>query len=86
MITFIRSRKTSGVRTYTNIDAYIFGGDITSVFDLGYGLGVGGGIAYQRGRKFDQPENNNDKDLAEIAPLKVKLSLDYDNNGLFCNL
>lgn len=78
-----QEQKTSGVRTYTNIDACLFGGDITADFDLGYGFAVGGGIAYQRGRKLDQPENNNDKDLAEIAPLKTKLALDYDKNGFF---
>jgi len=78
-----QEQKTSGVRTYTNIDAYLYGGDITADFDLGYGFGVEGGLAYQRGRKLDQPENNNDKDLAEIAPLKTKLALNYDRNGFF---
>jgi iron complex outermembrane receptor protein len=34
-------------------------------------------MAYQRGRKDSYPDNNNDKDLGQIAPLKTKLSLDY---------
>lgn len=78
-----QEQKTSGVKTYTNIDAYIFGGDITADFNLGYGFVVEGGVSYQRGRKLDQPENNNDKDLAEICPLKTKVALNYDKNGLF---
>jgi len=78
-----QEQKTSGVRAYTNIDAYLVGGDAAATFDLLYGLGLEGGIAYQRGRKLSQPENNNDKDLAEIAPLKAKLALNYDRNGFF---
>ena len=78
-----QEQKTSGVRTYTNIDAYLLGGDITADFDLGCGFAIGGGLAYQRGQKLDQPENNNDRDLAEIAPLKTKLALNYDKNGFF---
>ena len=78
-----QEQKTSGVRTYANIDAYLFGGDITADFNLGHGFAVEGGLAYQRGRKLDQPENNNDKDLSEICPLKTKLALNYDKNGFF---
>ncbi len=78
-----QEQKTSGVRTYTNIDAYLFGGDINADFYLGHGFALEGGLAYQRGKKLDQPENNNDKDLAEIAPLKTKLALNYDNNSFF---
>lgn len=69
-------------KTWTNIDAYIVGGDINASFDIGYGFSVDGGLAYQRGRKLDQPEGNNDKDLAEIAPLKTKVAFNYDNHGL----
>jgi iron complex outermembrane recepter protein len=69
-------------KTWTNIDAYIIGGDINASFDIGNGFSVDGGLAYQRGRKLDQPEGNNDKDLAEIAPLKTKLALNYDNKDL----
>jgi len=78
-----QEQRTNNVKTYTNIDAYLFGGDIIADFDLRYGFAVGGGLAYQKGRKLEQPENNNDKDLAEIAPLKAKLALNYDKNGFF---
>jgi iron complex outermembrane receptor protein len=78
-----QEQKTSGVRTYTNIDAYLIGGDATAALDLSHGFGLEGGVAYQRGRKLSQPENNNDKDLAEICPLKAKLALNYDNHGFF---
>jgi iron complex outermembrane receptor protein len=78
-----QEQKTSGDRTYTNIDAYLIGGDATATFDLSHGFGLEGGVTYQRGRKLSQPENNNDKDLAEICPLKAKLALNYDKHGFF---
>jgi len=78
-----QEQKTSGVKTYTNIDAYLVGGDATATLDLTHGFNLEGAVAYQLGRKLTYPENNNDKNLAEIAPLKTKLALNYDKNGFF---
>ena len=78
-----QEQKAGGVRTYTNIDAYLVGGDAVASFDLSRGFNLEAGAAYQRGRKLSQPENNNDKNIAEIAPLKTKLALNYDNHGFF---
>jgi iron complex outermembrane receptor protein len=80
---YIYQQYSGGVRTYTNIDAYIFGGDATAAYDLWAGFAVGGGLSFQRGRKLTQPAGNSDKDLAEICPLKTKLALTYDQSGLF---
>ncbi|MBU4251506.1 MAG: TonB-dependent receptor [Candidatus Omnitrophica bacterium] len=80
---YIYQQAIGVVKTYTNIDAYMFGGDATATYDLSQGFAVEGGVAYQRGRKLDQPAGNNDKDLAEICPLKTKLALNYDKNGFF---
>ena len=51
-------------------------------FDAGGGFAVSGGLALQKGKKLEQPDGNDDKDLAEIAPLKTKLALDYNNKNL----
>lgn len=72
--------------TWTNIDAHIWGGDIQATVLLPAGFSVEGGIAYQRGRKDEQPENNDDDDLAEIAPWKGKLGLSYDRDCFFATL
>jgi iron complex outermembrane recepter protein len=80
---YIYQQASGGVKTYTNIDAYMFGGDATVVYGLVHGFALEGGIAYQRGRKLGQPAGNNDKNLAEIAPLKTKLALSFDKNGFF---
>ncbi len=73
-------------RTYTNIDAYLLGGDIKSTLDLGKGFALESGLAYQRGGKYKRPNGNNDNDLAEIAPLKVKAGVNYDHKGFFSTL
>lgn len=69
-----------GYQSYTNIDAHIYGGDIKAGVDLVYGLSLEGGLAYQRGRKDSYPDNNNDDNLGQIAPLKVRLALSYNND------
>lgn len=71
----------AGYRSYTNIDAHIHGGDIKASVDLIYGFSLDGGLAYQRGRKDDFPDNNNDEDLGQIPPLKGRLALNYNNDN-----
>jgi iron complex outermembrane receptor protein len=72
-----------GYKSYTNIDAHIYGGDIKVGVNLPYGLSVDGGMAYQRGRKDSHPDNNNDDDLGQIAPLKSRIAINYDNEKPF---
>jgi len=64
--------------TWTNIDARIYGGDIQGEVQLGSGFALKGGIVCQRGEKRDQPQNNNDRDLAEIPPWKTRIGLAYE--------
>jgi iron complex outermembrane receptor protein len=73
----------AGFQSYTNIDAHIWGGDIKAGVDLVQGFSLEGGLAYQRGRKDSHPDNNNDDDLAQIAPLKGRLALKYRNDKPF---
>ncbi|QBG48830.1 TonB-dependent receptor [Verrucomicrobia bacterium S94] len=72
-----------GYKSYTNIDAHMYGGDIKARVDLLYGLSVDGGIAYQKGRKDSFPDNNTDRDLGQVAPLKSKLALNYNKDHLW---
>ena len=78
-----QEERSSGVKTYTNIDAFLYGADATADLHLKNGTGLSGGVAWQRGSKLEQPDNNNDKDLAEISPLKTKAALYYDRHGLY---
>ena len=73
----------AGFQSYTNIDAHIWGGDIKADVVLMHGFSLEGGLAYQRGRKDSHLDNNNDDDLGQIAPLKGRLALNYNNDKPF---
>ena len=72
-----------GYRSYTNIDAHMYGGDITAGVDLLTSLTLEAALAYQRGRKDTYPENNSDADLGQISPLKGRLALKYNKERPF---
>jgi iron complex outermembrane receptor protein len=78
-----QQKALAGYKSYTNIDAHITGGDVTASTDLGYGVSLEGGLAYQLGRKDSYPVNNTDHDLGQIAPLKGRLALNYNNDKPF---
>ncbi|RXJ92808.1 TonB-dependent receptor [Malaciobacter molluscorum] len=60
---------------FENIDAKVFGFDISGTYLLTDSLFFDYGIAYQKGKKDG---NYNDKDLAEIPPLKANFALNYE--------
>jgi iron complex outermembrane receptor protein len=70
-------------QTWTNIDAHIYGADFQAVIDIAADLSLEAAASYQRGRKDSQPDENNDKDLAQIPPLKTKLALNYEHSDFF---
>jgi iron complex outermembrane recepter protein len=63
--------------SFENIDAKIYGLDISGLYFMTDNLSFDYGIAYQRGKKDG---NFSDKDLAEIPPLKGNLALNYEMN------
>jgi iron complex outermembrane receptor protein len=70
-------------KTWVNIDAHIYGGDVKAVVDITDHLFVNAGVAYQRGKKDSHPKDNSNENLAEIPPLKTKLALKYNNTRFF---
>ena len=75
-----QENNVAGYKSYTNIDAHIWGGDIKASVDIRDGFSLEGGIAYQKGVKESFPDNNNDDDLGQMAPLKGMLSLNYNSH------
>lgn len=65
--------------TFENIDAKIYGLDVSGFYFMTENFSLDYGIAYQRGKK-DGEYTGNDKDLAEIPPLKGNLALNYEMN------
>ncbi|NPA52112.1 MAG: TonB-dependent receptor [Aquificae bacterium] len=64
--------------SYTNIDAYMYGGSVNGFFSITDSISVSTGLSYQVGKK----KEGEDKDLAEIPPLKAMLSLVYKRDNL----
>jgi len=61
--------------TFENIDAKIYGIDISGAYFATDEISLDYGLAYQRGKKDG---NYADKDLGEIAPLKATLGMNYE--------
>jgi iron complex outermembrane recepter protein len=61
--------------TFGNIDAKIYGLDVSGFYFFTENFSLDYGIAYQKGKKDG---DYTDKDLAEIPPLKAKLALNYE--------
>ncbi|GAB4408479.1 MAG: TonB-dependent receptor [Thermodesulfovibrionales bacterium] len=65
-------------KTYKNIDATMYGGEVSARISLPSDFYLTGGLSYTRGKN-----DSEDTDLPEIPPLKGRLSLRYDNNTYF---
>jgi iron complex outermembrane receptor protein len=79
---FIYNYSTSATTsTWANIDAKIYGGDVSLDYLLNNEWHIESGVAYQKGIKKDPDQiNNSDKNLAEIPPLKGRIALVMDNS------
>jgi len=63
---------------FENIDATIYGFDISGLYSFTDDLYLDFGLAYQRGKKDQALAGQTDTDLANITPLKMNLGLNYD--------
>ncbi|RXJ94754.1 TonB-dependent receptor [Arcobacter sp. AHV-9/2010] len=62
---------------FENIDAKIYGADLSGYYYFTDDLSLDFALAYLRGKK-DGKYTGNDKDLAEIPPLKANFALNYE--------
>ncbi|MDX4071474.1 TonB-dependent receptor [Aliarcobacter skirrowii] len=65
----------NGQNGFENIDAKIYGADLSAYYYLTDDLSLDLGVSYLRGKKDG---NFADKDLAEIPPLKANFALNYE--------
>ena len=63
---------------FENIDATIYGFDISGAYFASDEVYVDFGLAYQRGKKDQALEGQTDTDLAEVPPMKANVALNYD--------
>jgi iron complex outermembrane receptor protein len=63
---------------FENIDATIYGLEISGSYFASDEVYVDFGLAYQRGQKDEALAGQTDTDLAEVPPLKANIALNYD--------
>jgi iron complex outermembrane receptor protein len=74
----------SQARSYENVDAQFFGGEVDLRLSLTQELFLFGGMSYVQARKETKPEKNiRSSKVAEIPPLKTRLALRYDKGIYF---
>jgi iron complex outermembrane recepter protein len=75
---YIYYNASKSTNRFENIDATIYGVDVSGAYFFRDELYLDFGLAYQRGRKDEALTGQTDRDLAEIPPLKANLALNYD--------
>ena len=86
---FIAYNANNMANRFENIDADIYGIELSGLYFLSDDLTLNYALAYQRGEKDSPLTGQTDKDLAEIPPLKVNLTMDYtptEKDALSLNL
>lgn len=70
---------TPGVyNAFENVDATIYGIEVSGSYVASDTVSFDVGLAYQRGKKDAPLENQTDTDLAEIPPVKANVAVNYD--------
>lgn len=70
---------TPGVyNAFENVDATIYGIEVSGSYVASDAVSFDVGLAYQRGKKDAPLENQTDTDLAEIPPVKANVAVNYD--------
>jgi iron complex outermembrane receptor protein len=75
--------KVNKTLTFSNIDAKIYGFELMSAYEINSNFILDTSLAYQRGQKDEAISGQDDKDLAGVAPLKLKVALEYENDSYF---
>ena len=65
---------------FENIDATLYGGEISGAYFISDTLTFDAGVSYKKGKKDTQPTGQTNTNLADIIPLKLNATLSYDYN------
>jgi iron complex outermembrane receptor protein len=70
--------------SFENIDAKVYGVELSSSYYATDDFSIDMGASYKRGKKDDAMDNQSDKDLADIAPLRANVAFNYEyaNNSI----
>jgi iron complex outermembrane receptor protein len=77
----------ASARSYTNVNAHIYGGEVTYAFALPQSFSLTGGTSYSKGTSNLKPANNVlDSNLPEMPPLRTWAALRYVHRYAFAEL
>ncbi|MCX6077771.1 MAG: TonB-dependent receptor [Campylobacterales bacterium] len=81
---YIYYNKNLATNNFTNIDATIYGAELSSSIYATDALTFDGSVSYKRGQKDKSLPGQTDKDLADMAPLRGRLAANYEyaNNSI----
>ena len=68
---------------FENIDATVYGLELSGSYMVGESFALDAGLAYKKGEKDTQPTGQTNTNLADISPLKLNATAtyDYDDQG-----
>jgi iron complex outermembrane receptor protein len=69
---------TGGNNKFKNIDATIYGAELTAEYFPTDELQISASMSYKKGQKDEALTGQTDKDLADIAPIRTKLAANYE--------
>jgi len=75
---YIVYNSSKTINAFENVDADIYGVELSGLYLLSDTLTLDYAMSYQRGKKDNALVGQTDRDLAEIPPLKANLSLGYE--------
>lgn len=75
---YIYYNKNSANNKFENIDAKIYGLDITGAYFATESFSIDYGMSYLRGKKDQALNGQDDRDLADITPLKTNIAFNYE--------
>ncbi|MCW8929347.1 MAG: TonB-dependent receptor [Gammaproteobacteria bacterium] len=75
---YIHYNDSKTMNRQENVDAKIYGFDVSGMYSFTDEIYLDFGVAYQRGKKDKALTGQTDKDLANITPAKLNLGLNYD--------
>lgn len=81
---YIYAKKSTPTNAFQNIDATVYGAELSASVYATDDITVDMGAAYKRGEKDEALAGQTDKDLADMAPLRGNIALNYEymNNSV----
>ncbi len=81
---YIYIQKSIAVNAFQNIDAKVYGAELSGSYFVSDYITLDSGVSYKVGKKDEALSGQNDKDLADMAPLRANIALNYEyaNNSI----